>query len=145
MRGCSIAASQGTESPPHMATPAVQNADDRRLRQGRGRGEGVFGWNSADGHTEYHNKIITKLFGGNSRLGCYALAVTIFSLGIFRDYLYVLSYLFQSPLNSQKANLLALLTDTPKHSPRNPLTPPSSKAPSTSQPSRSSSPAMCSS
>ncbi|EAT85434.1 hypothetical protein SNOG_06783 [Parastagonospora nodorum SN15] len=37
---------------------------------------------------EYHNKVITKLFGGNPRLGCYALAVTIFSLGIFRDYLY---------------------------------------------------------
>lgn len=26
--------------------------------------------------------------GGNKRLGCYALAVTIFSLGIFRDFLY---------------------------------------------------------
>jgi len=37
--------------------------------------------------TEYHNKIITKAFGGNPRLGCYALAVTIFSLGIFRDFL----------------------------------------------------------
>ncbi|KAH7096002.1 phosphatidylethanolamine N-methyltransferase [Paraphoma chrysanthemicola] len=37
---------------------------------------------------EYHNKVITKLFGGNARLGCYGLAVTIFSLGIFRDYLY---------------------------------------------------------
>jgi len=37
---------------------------------------------------EYHNKLITKLFGGNSLSGCYALAVTIFSLGIFRDYLY---------------------------------------------------------
>jgi phosphatidylethanolamine N-methyltransferase len=41
--------------------------------------------------TEYHNKVITKLFGGNGRLGCYGLAVTIFSLGIFRDYLYVYS------------------------------------------------------
>lgn len=39
-------------------------------------------------HTEYHNKVLTKLFGGNSRLACYGLAVTIFSLGIFRDYLY---------------------------------------------------------
>jgi len=38
---------------------------------------------------EYHNKYITKLFGGNARIGCYALAITIFSLGIFRDYLYV--------------------------------------------------------
>ncbi|KAF2018825.1 phosphatidylethanolamine N-methyltransferase [Aaosphaeria arxii CBS 175.79] len=38
--------------------------------------------------TEYHNKVITKLFGGNSKLGCYGLAVTIFSLGIIRDYIY---------------------------------------------------------
>ncbi|KAK9760614.1 Phosphatidyl-N-methylethanolamine N-methyltransferase [Basidiobolus ranarum] len=37
---------------------------------------------------EYHNKILTKLAGGNPRRGCYGLAVTIFSLGIFRDYLY---------------------------------------------------------
>ncbi|KAG9564739.1 hypothetical protein KCU97_g16973, partial [Aureobasidium melanogenum] len=34
---------------------------------------------------EYHNKTITKLFGGNSLYGCYALAVTIFTLGIVRD------------------------------------------------------------
>ncbi|KAK6595071.1 methylene-fatty-acyl-phospholipid synthase [Botrytis cinerea] len=38
--------------------------------------------------SEYHNKILTKLFNGNSRYGCYFLAVTIFSLGIFRDFLY---------------------------------------------------------
>ncbi|KAF2869826.1 phosphatidylethanolamine N-methyltransferase [Massariosphaeria phaeospora] len=44
-------------------------------------------WNVA-ARQEYHNKVITKLFGGNSRLGCYALAVTIFSIGIIRDYLY---------------------------------------------------------
>ena len=43
----------------------------------------------SDRSLEYHNKIITKLFGGSPRLGCYGLAVTIFSLGIFRDYLYV--------------------------------------------------------
>ncbi|KAL6708446.1 Phosphatidyl-N-methylethanolamine N-methyltransferase [Coniothyrium glycines] len=47
-------------------------------------------WNIA-AQQEYHNKILTKLFGGNPRLGCYALAVTIFSLGIFRDYLYNLA------------------------------------------------------
>ncbi|MCJ1395179.1 Phosphatidyl-N-methylethanolamine N-methyltransferase [Xylographa bjoerkii] len=29
---------------------------------------------------KYHNKILTRLFNGNSRLGCYALAVTIFFL-----------------------------------------------------------------
>ncbi|KAF2747204.1 phosphatidylethanolamine N-methyltransferase [Sporormia fimetaria CBS 119925] len=44
-------------------------------------------WNIA-ARQEYHNKLITKLFGGNSRYGCYALAVTIFSLGIVRDYIY---------------------------------------------------------
>jgi len=44
-------------------------------------------WNIA-ARQEYHNKVITKLFGGNSRNGCYALAVTIFSLGILRDYIY---------------------------------------------------------
>ncbi|ORX94800.1 phospholipid methyltransferase [Basidiobolus meristosporus CBS 931.73] len=37
---------------------------------------------------EYHNKILTKLAGGNPYKGCYGLAITIFSLGIFRDYLY---------------------------------------------------------
>ena len=31
---------------------------------------------------------MTKLAGGNSRRACYGLAVTIFSLGIFRDLLY---------------------------------------------------------
>ncbi len=31
---------------------------------------------------------MTKLAGGNSRYACYGLAVTIFSLGIFRDFLY---------------------------------------------------------
>jgi len=37
---------------------------------------------------EYHNRILTKLFGGNSRYGCYFLAVVIFSLGIIRDFFY---------------------------------------------------------
>lgn len=37
---------------------------------------------------EYHNKILTRLFGGNSRIACYALAATIFSIGIVRDVLY---------------------------------------------------------
>jgi len=37
---------------------------------------------------EYHNKVLTKLFGGNSRYGCYFLAVVIFGIGIFRDFLY---------------------------------------------------------
>jgi phosphatidylethanolamine N-methyltransferase len=37
---------------------------------------------------EYHNKILTKLFGGRPVVACYALAATIFSLGLVRDYLY---------------------------------------------------------
>lgn len=37
---------------------------------------------------EYHNKMLTKLFGGNSQAACYGLAATIFSLGLFRDFLY---------------------------------------------------------
>jgi len=36
---------------------------------------------------EYHNHFLTKTFG-SPYYGCYALAVTIFSLGIFRDHLY---------------------------------------------------------
>ncbi|KAF2151218.1 phospholipid methyltransferase [Myriangium duriaei CBS 260.36] len=45
-------------------------------------------WNTA-ARSEYRNKNITKLFGGNSLYGCYALAVTIFSIGIIRDAMYV--------------------------------------------------------
>jgi phosphatidylethanolamine N-methyltransferase len=37
---------------------------------------------------EYHNKLLTKLFGGNSKAACYALAATIFSLGMVRDLIY---------------------------------------------------------
>jgi len=44
-------------------------------------------WNTV-ARQEYHNKVLTKLAGGNSRNACYGLAVTIFSLGIFRDFLY---------------------------------------------------------
>ncbi|RHZ67023.1 hypothetical protein Glove_303g63 [Diversispora epigaea] len=36
---------------------------------------------------EYHTHFITRIFGSPYR-GCYALAITIFSLGIFRDFLY---------------------------------------------------------
>jgi len=39
--------------------------------------------------SEYHNRTISKLFGGNPYYGCYALAVTIFTIGIIRDTLYV--------------------------------------------------------
>ncbi|KAI0204571.1 methylene-fatty-acyl-phospholipid synthase [Astrocystis sublimbata] len=37
---------------------------------------------------EYRNKVLTKLFGGRSQTACYALALTIFSLGLVRDGLY---------------------------------------------------------
>jgi phosphatidylethanolamine N-methyltransferase len=37
---------------------------------------------------EYHNKLLTNLFGGRSYTACYALAATIFSLGMIRDYIF---------------------------------------------------------
>ncbi|KAI0377050.1 phospholipid methyltransferase [Hypomontagnella monticulosa] len=37
---------------------------------------------------EYHHKILTKLFGGRSQTACYGLALTIFSIGLVRDFLY---------------------------------------------------------
>jgi methylene-fatty-acyl-phospholipid synthase len=37
---------------------------------------------------EYHYKTLTKLANGNSRHACYGLAIVIFSIGIFRDFLY---------------------------------------------------------
>ncbi|GAB7348435.1 hypothetical protein MBLNU459_g6855t1 [Dothideomycetes sp. NU459] len=67
-------------------------------------------WNIA-ARSEYHNKTITKLVGGNRLYGCYALAVTIFSLGIIRDAIYERALrtqpshaLLQTPL----ANALAI-------------------------------------
>ncbi|KAI9019569.1 phospholipid methyltransferase-domain-containing protein [Phycomyces nitens] len=44
-------------------------------------------WNTV-ARAEYHKRVLTKLAGGNPYYGCYALAVTIFSLGIIRDYIY---------------------------------------------------------
>ncbi|KAK9450832.1 phospholipid methyltransferase-domain-containing protein [Limtongia smithiae] len=44
-------------------------------------------WNIA-ARLEYKTHILTKCAFGNPRWGCYALAVTIFSLGIIRDLLY---------------------------------------------------------
>jgi len=37
---------------------------------------------------EYHNKTITRIFGGNARYGCYFIAILIFSCGMIRDTLY---------------------------------------------------------
>lgn len=44
--------------------------------------------------TEYRNKTITKIFGGNTKYGCYFLALSIFSFGILRDTLCVFTSLF---------------------------------------------------
>ncbi|KAL8898547.1 MAG: hypothetical protein Q9207_006644 [Kuettlingeria erythrocarpa] len=49
---------------------------------------------------EYHNKTLTRLFNGNSQRACYALALTIFSLGLFRD------FLFERALRSQPVSPL---------------------------------------
>ncbi|KAH0603678.1 uncharacterized protein H6S33_007337 [Morchella sextelata] len=56
---------------------------------------------------EYHNKVLTKLFGGNSRYGCYFLAAVIFGIGILRDTIY------ERALRDQPA-LDVLQTDTVK-------------------------------
>lgn len=44
-------------------------------------------WNIV-ARAEYRHHVITNLFGGNRLNGCYALAATIFLLGLLRDYLY---------------------------------------------------------
>ncbi|KAI0270394.1 phospholipid methyltransferase [Gloeopeniophorella convolvens] len=44
-------------------------------------------WNIV-ARNEYHNKTITRIFGGNPRAGCYFLTVCIFSAGMLRDHLY---------------------------------------------------------
>ncbi|KAI9175799.1 Phosphatidyl-N-methylethanolamine N-methyltransferase [Blastocladiella emersonii ATCC 22665] len=44
-------------------------------------------WNIV-ARAEHRSQILTRLAGGSALAGCYALAATIFSLGILRDYLY---------------------------------------------------------
>ncbi|KAJ5297963.1 hypothetical protein PENANT_c012G08547 [Penicillium antarcticum] len=46
-------------------------------------------WNVV-ARTEHRNHFLTRIFGGAYN-GCYVLAVTIFSLGIYRDHLYQLA------------------------------------------------------
>ncbi|KAI9887421.1 MAG: Phosphatidyl-N-methylethanolamine N-methyltransferase [Watsoniomyces obsoletus] len=68
-------------------------------------------WNFA-ARQEYHHKVLTKAFGGNSRLGCYVLAATIFSLGIFRDLLYERALRGQptyTPLQTYPMEILAYM------------------------------------
>ncbi|CAK3892905.1 Phosphatidyl-N-methylethanolamine N-methyltransferase [Lecanosticta acicola] len=58
-------------------------------------------WNIA-ARTEYKYKTITKLAGGNPYYGCYALAVTIFSIGLIRD------ALFERALRAQPSHPMLL-------------------------------------
>ncbi|KAI9282003.1 phospholipid methyltransferase-domain-containing protein [Sporodiniella umbellata] len=51
-------------------------------------------WNIV-ARSEYRSKTLTKLAGGNSYRGCYALAVSIFVLGLTRDYVYHQALLVQ--------------------------------------------------
>ncbi|KAI5118726.1 hypothetical protein M0805_004524 [Coniferiporia weirii] len=44
-------------------------------------------WNIV-ARNEYRNKTLTRVFGGNTKAGCYFLALMIFSFGILRDSLY---------------------------------------------------------
>ena len=53
---------------------------------GHGKDVGESRASGADCRVEFHNKTLTKTFG-SPYLGCYFLAVTIFSLGIIRDVL----------------------------------------------------------
>ncbi|PWW77020.1 phospholipid methyltransferase [Tuber magnatum] len=57
---------------------------------------------------EYHNKVLTKLFGGNSRYGCYFLAVVIFGIGIFRDFLYEQALRQQPSLDALQSDVVKL-------------------------------------
>ncbi|KAH9966179.1 phospholipid methyltransferase [Lactifluus volemus] len=75
-------------------------------------------WNIVARH-EYHNKTITRLFGGNAYLGCYFLALCIFSAGILRDHLYLSALLEQpsarilpSPLDTLVPAVLFILGQT---------------------------------
>lgn len=46
---------------------------------------------------EYRTRFLTKAFGGNAQTACYALAATIFSLGMVRDMLYERALRHQPP------------------------------------------------
>jgi methylene-fatty-acyl-phospholipid synthase len=65
-------------------------------------------WNIV-ARNEYRNKTITHLFGGDARLGCYFLALSIFSAGILRDHLYHRALLDQPRVPLLPAPLDALV------------------------------------
>ncbi|KAL2281780.1 hypothetical protein FJTKL_11254 [Diaporthe vaccinii] len=46
---------------------------------------------------EYRTRFMTKTFGGNAQRACYALAATIFGLGLCRDFLYERALRHQPP------------------------------------------------
>ena len=59
--------------------------------------------------TEYNRRTITRIFGGNSLRGCYALALAIFFLGLFRDALYERALRHQPLVPSFQSTPLAYL------------------------------------
>ncbi|KAF8588104.1 phospholipid methyltransferase [Ramaria rubella] len=68
-------------------------------------------WWNIVARNEHRNKTITRILGGNARLGCYLLTVAIFSLGILRDTLYTRALLDQPHyplLSAQFATLIPL-------------------------------------
>jgi methylene-fatty-acyl-phospholipid synthase len=74
-----------------------------------------FFWNVV-ARNEHAHKTLTRLFGHRPQIACYALALTIFSLGLFRDFLYERALRHQ-PLHSsfhhpQLAYLLLLIGNT---------------------------------
>jgi len=61
---------------------------------------------------EYHHRILTRLSGNRPQAACYALAATIFSLGLLRDYLFHHAMLDQPThplLLGRHVRLLALM------------------------------------
>ncbi|KIK57528.1 hypothetical protein GYMLUDRAFT_172700 [Collybiopsis luxurians FD-317 M1] len=66
---------------------------------------------------EYRNRTMTRrIFGGNARMGCYFLAIAIFSFGMIRDSLYTRALndqpqkaLLPQPLNTIVAATLAIV------------------------------------
>ncbi|KAF8153927.1 phospholipid methyltransferase-domain-containing protein [Crassisporium funariophilum] len=64
-------------------------------------------WNIV-ARNEYRNKTITRIFGGNSRYGCYFLTIMIFSFGILRDQLYHLA-LFDQPKQAMLPEQYAII------------------------------------
>ncbi|ODQ79328.1 hypothetical protein BABINDRAFT_8281 [Babjeviella inositovora NRRL Y-12698] len=65
-------------------------------------------WNVA-ARLEYEDKTLTKFARGNARYGCYGLAVAIFSLGIYRDFIYELALRTQPVMDALTHPLIKVL------------------------------------